>query len=276
MRTRIRSAAAVVVGASALSALALPAVQAAPAGPSAPVGPAGPAGPADDVQGDTQISNVIVNDGKSIMVGSTGKASVTVKLTASDPNGISDAGGILYHGTDVNHNDWGVTLPSCGKHLVTTYTCAFALKSTSARHFGVSKNAQAGTWKMWAYAIGADGDYRFRDPAKTFKVLRATKLTANAAPEPVKKGKTITVTGSLTRADWEGHKDIGYGSQSVVLQFRKAGTTNYVNVKGIKSTSTGSLKTTVTAATDGYYRFTYAGSATAGAVSATGDSIDVR
>ncbi|SCG03211.1 hypothetical protein GA0115259_108213 [Streptomyces sp. MnatMP-M17] len=264
MRMRIRSAAAVVVGASALSALALPAVQAAPAAP------------ADDVQGDTQISNVIVNDGKSIVVGSSGKASVTVKLTASDPNGISDAGGILYHGTDVNHNDWGVTLPSCGEHLVTTYTCSFALKSTSNRHFGVSKNAQAGTWKMWAYAIGADGDYRFRDPAKTFKVLRATKLTANATPEPVKKGKTITVTGTLTRANWESHKDIGYGSQSVALQLRKAGTTNYVNVKGIKSSSTGSLKTTVTASADGYYRFTYAGSATAGAVSATGDYIDVR
>ncbi|MEU1299411.1 calcium-binding protein [Streptomyces shenzhenensis] len=258
---RIRSAAAAVVGALALSALALPTVQAAPA---------------DDVQGDTRISDVIVNNGKSIVVGSSGRTSVTVKFTASDPNGISDAGGILYHGTDVNHNDWGVTLPSCGQHLVTTYTCTFTLKSNSDRPFDVTKNAQAGTWKMWAYALGADGDYRFTDPAKTFKVLRATRLTADASPEPVKKGRTITVTGTLTRANWESHKNIGYGSQSVALQFRKAGTTKYVHVKNTRSSSSGSLKTTVTASTDGYYRFAYAGSSTAGSTSAPGDYIDVR
>ncbi|MDX2701634.1 calcium-binding protein [Streptomyces sp. PA03-6a] len=262
MHVRIRSAAAVAVGALALSVLAMPAVQAAPA---------------DDVQGDTQISNVIVNGGKSIVVNSSGKASVTVKLTASDPNGISDAGGILYHGKDVNHDDWGVSLPSCGAHAVTTYTCTLVLKSTSDyRHFGVSKNSQAGTWKMWAYALGADGNYRFRDPAATFKVLRATKLTANATPEPVKKGKTITVSGSLTLANWESHKYMGYGSQKVALQFRKAGTTKYVNVKGIKSSKTGSLRTTVKAAQDGYYRFDFVGSPTAAAVASTGDYVDVK
>ncbi|MFF3465382.1 calcium-binding protein [Streptomyces sp. NPDC001984] len=264
MHTRIRYAAAAVTGALALSALAVPAAQ------------AGPVGPADDVQGDTQISNVIVNGGKSIVVGSSGKASVTVKLTASDPSGISDAGGILYHGTDVTHNDWGVTLPSCGEHSVTTYTCTFALKSNSDRPFDVIKNSQAGTWKMWAYALGADGDYRFTDPAKTFKVLRAAQLTANASPEPVKKGRTITVTGSLTRANWETQKNIGYGSQSVQLQFRKKGSTAYTTVKTVKSSSTGALKTTVTASTDGYYRFSYAGSATTASTAVAGDYIDVQ
>ncbi|MET9875504.1 calcium-binding protein [Actinacidiphila glaucinigra] len=262
MHMRIRSAAVVAVGALALSALALPAVQAAPA--AAP--------------GGTRISNVIVNGGKSIVVDSSGRASVTVKLTASDPDGISDAGGILYHGKDVNHDDWGVVLPSCGEHAVTTYTCTLVLKSTSDyRHFGVSKNSQAGTWKMWAYANGLNnGNYVQIDPAKTFKVLRATKLSANAAPEPVKKGRTIRVTGSLTLANWETHKYGGYAGQKVALQFRKAGTTNYVNVKGITSSRTGSLKTTVKAAQDGYYRFNFIGSPTAAPVAAAGDHVDVK
>lgn len=169
-------------------------------------------------------------------------------------------------------------LPSCGEHAVTTYTCTLVLKSTSDyRHFGVSKNSQAGTWKMWAYANGLNnGNYVQIDPAKTFKVLRATKLSANAAPEPVKKGRTITVTGSLTLANWETHKYGGYAGQKVALQFRKAGTTNYVNVKGITSSRTGSLKTTVKAAQDGYYRFNFNGSPTAAPVAAAGDHVDVK
>ncbi|MGW2938629.1 hypothetical protein ACWDA7_44265 [Streptomyces sp. NPDC001156] len=43
-----------------------------------------------------------------------------------------------------------------------------------------------------------------------------------------------------------------------------------MNVKGITSSSTGSLKTTVKAASDGYWRFTYAGSPTAAPVTSTG------
>ncbi|MFF3876854.1 calcium-binding protein [Streptomyces sp. NPDC001978] len=264
MHVRIRAAAALATGAVALSALVVPAAQAAPDGP------------ADVVAGDTKISNIVVNGGKSIVVGSSGRASVTVTMTVSDPNGISDAGGILYHGTDVTHNDWGVILPSCGQHLVSTYTCSFNLKANSDRPFDVIKNSHAGTWKMWAYANSPDGDYIQRDPAKTFKVLRAAKLTANATPEPVKRGKPITVTGSLTRANWETLTYNGYGSQPVVLQFRKAGTSGYVNVKGIKASSTGALKTTVTASVDGYYRFSYAGSATTAGTSSAGDYIDVR
>ncbi|MFF9772677.1 hypothetical protein ACF1HJ_03190 [Streptomyces sp. NPDC013978] len=33
--------------------------------------------------------------------------------------------------------------------------------------------------------------------------MRDATLSANAAPEPVAKGKTLTVTGKLARAEWE-------------------------------------------------------------------------
>ncbi|QXE38651.1 calcium-binding protein [Streptomyces sp. GMY02] len=255
MYTRTRSTLAVataVTGALALSVLTVPAAQ------------------ADIVYGDTRISSVVVNGGKPIVLGVSGRTPVTVKMTVSDPKGISDAGGILYHGTNISRNDWGVILPICGKHAVPVYTCT--LNDT----FDAIKNAHAGTWKMWAYANGMDGHYIQKDPALTFKVLRATKLTVNAAPEPVKKGKPITVTGSLTVANWETHKAVGYGSQKVVLQFRKAGTTKYVNVKTITSSSKGALKTTVGASADGYWRLAYAGTTSTAAATAAADYVDVR
>jgi single-stranded DNA-binding protein len=107
-------------------------------------------------------------------------------------------------------------------------------------------------------------------------VQRYSKLTVNASPEPVKKGKTVTVTGKLSRANWEDNEYHGYTNQSVKLQFRKKNSSTYTTVKTIKSNSTGNLKTTVTASTDGYYRYSFAGTATTPAVNAAGDFVDVQ
>jgi len=107
-------------------------------------------------------------------------------------------------------------------------------------------------------------------------VQRASKLTVNAAPEPVKKGKPLTVTGKLSRANWEDNMYHGYAGQSVKLQFRKKGSSTYTTVKTIKTDSTGNLKTTVTAAGDGYFRYSFAGTSTTPAVSAAGDFVDVQ
>ncbi|MYX97364.1 hypothetical protein GT045_21715, partial [Streptomyces sp. SID486] len=97
-----------------------------------------------------------------------------------------------------------------------------------------------------------------------------------AAPEPVKKGRTLTVTGRLTRADWQDHKYHGYSGQPVKLQFRKKGSSAYTTLKTVRTNSAGSLKTTAKATADGYYRFSFAGTTTTAAVSAAGDFVDVK
>ncbi|MFE5138354.1 hypothetical protein ACFRDV_11830 [Streptomyces fagopyri] len=61
-------------------------------------------------------------------------------------------------------------------------------------------NTTAGTWKVQASASGNDWDYVSKDVAATVQVKRYAKLTVNASPEPVKKGKALTVGGHLTRA----------------------------------------------------------------------------
>ncbi|WP_405717336.1 hypothetical protein OG607_00640 [Streptomyces sp. NBC_01537] len=141
-----------------------------------------------------------------------------------------------------------------------------------------SSNSPASiTWYVEASRVNAnDGDWISADSAGTFKVLRLAKLTANAAPEPVAKNATLTVTGKLTLANWATHKYAGYSGRSVKLQFRKKGTSTYSTVKTVTSGTGGALKTKVKATTDGYWRWSYAGNTISSAAKATGDYVDVH
>ncbi|MET9730345.1 ABC transporter substrate-binding protein [Streptomyces sp. NPDC006458] len=115
-----------------------------------------------------------------------------------------------------------------------------------------------------------------RPQAANFTVRREAKLTANASPEPVAKNATLTVNGRLTRANWQTHKYDGYSGRSVKLQFRRAGTSTYTDVKTVTSGSGGALKTTVKATADGYWRWYHAATTTTSTARATGDYVDVR
>ncbi|AMW11206.1 calcium-binding protein [Streptomyces qaidamensis] len=287
---RIRATVAAVTGALALSALAVPAAQADNQVPdlaslvpsTSKATPFAAVAPADESLGDTKITGVTVNGGKNIVVGTTVKKSFTVSVTATDPEGVQDAFAMLWHGPDTESAD-GAIVPetldneqvgNCTNSSATTATCKVTLIADPKDN--LYKNLLAGTWKVWAAAAGNDGDYVIREAYKTAKVQRASKLTVNASPEPVKKGKTITVTGKLSRANWETYKYAGYTGQPVKLQFRKKSSNTYTTVKTIKTNSTGELKTTVKASADGYFRYSFAGTTTTPAVNATGDFVDVR
>ncbi|MGW3494704.1 hypothetical protein [Streptomyces sp. NPDC001020] len=149
-------------------------------------------------------------------------------------------------------------------------------------------NAEAGTWKAGAGAVAWNGQKDKANPdlskvgfaeqggLGSTLIQRNSKLTVDAAPEPVKKGGTLTVTGKLSRANWEDNKYHGYTAQPVKLQFRKKGSSTYTTLKTIKTNSTGSLKTTVKATGSGYYRYSFAGTTTTPAVNATGDYVEVK
>ncbi|MFM9699190.1 calcium-binding protein [Streptomyces europaeiscabiei] len=253
-----------VTGALALAAFVAPAAQAAP------------------TAGDTTISNVVVNGGKPVVVG-TGKKTVTVTFKASDNAGIDldDVTVVLYHGASLDTADSGAVAngnsdsrATCTEVSATTASCKASFTVETQKNL---INSVAGTWKAWIFAWANDDDNAKKDPAKTFKIQRQTKLTgANASPEPVKKGNTITVTSKLTRANWDTEKFPAYGGQSVKLQFKKSGTSTYTDVKTVKSSSTGALKTTVKASADGSYRFAFAGSSGTAAVTSAADAIDVK
>ncbi|MEU6774510.1 calcium-binding protein [Streptomyces sp. NPDC046759] len=278
MRIRASLAAATVSGAVALTALVAPSAQAAddPAGVAAKMTPSVAGAPADDAQGDTQVTKVTVNGNSDLVVG-VGKKTFTIYVTATDPSGIYGAGAYLWHGTDVDNAD-GVLYTdddaTCDNWSATSATCKITI--TVDPNTDLYDSSLAGKWNVAAWAVGNDADYVQKDVYKNHWVKRAASFSGfNAGPEPVSKGKTITVTGTLNRASWTYLKYYGYGSQSVQLQFKEAGSSTYSTVKTIKSSSSGYLKTTVTASADGTWRFHYAGNSTSSVADAY-DYVDVR
>ncbi|MFD0415759.1 calcium-binding protein [Streptomyces sp. NPDC127108] len=278
---RIRATVAAVSGALALSAFVAPSAQAAPVAPLAD-----PGFPLKDAQqGDTKITKFVVNGGKDLVVGTTAKKKFTIAVTATDPKGVAGSGGLLWHGEKLNERYLdGMLTPvddeKCVHANATTATCTVTITvnpKASLENNGLGNHLAGGGWKLLAAAGGKDDDYVVKTTLKPgINLKRAAKLTVNASPEPVKKGRTITVSGALTRANWDTKKYAGYTKQSVRLQFKKKGASAFTTVKTVKSDSKGNLKTTVKASVDGTFRFVFAGTSTTPAVTSAGDAIDVR
>ncbi|MCP9206074.1 calcium-binding protein [Streptomyces cucumeris] len=237
---------------------------------------------ADEVVGDTTM-DVVINGGSDIVLGTTKPKTFTIAVTATDDSGIKEDYNVpaLWYGPGPKGPDdpYGLVVPDngagdCVAHNATTTTCTFIM--TMNPRIEPQDNTTAGTWKLTASATGNDWDHVHKDIAATVKVRRYAKLTVNASPEPVKKGKSLAVTGNLTRASWESYRYAGYAGQPVKLQFRKKGTNTYTTVKTVSAGRGGALKTAVKAAADGYWRWSFSGTSTTSTATAPGDYVDVR
>ncbi len=108
-----------------------------------------------------------------------------------------------------------------------------------------------------------------------FKARTTFNTRTKAGPEPITKGKKITVKGQLVRADWKNGDYDGYSGVTVRVQFRtKNG--HYRTVKKIKSGQYGVAMTKVTARTSGVWRMKFSGSSGASASNARGDYVKVK
>lgn len=309
MRTRSTAAAVVVSGALALTAAAMPAAQAsgtdrahqvwqsAQRARAAHPATAFAARPAD---GDPYLLTVTftpvsVSGKAAVAVGTTNTVHVpyvfTLKAPGTDITAPDFVAGVdLYRGSVENPTTdlTGDNAPTCtfhGSGDAMSETCKGTVDIHPKTDIGT---ADAGAhWHAEAWAVAFNGQdpenpdmsqvgsaYQggFTAPA----LQRYSALTVNAAPEPVVKGKTITVTGALTRANWDTHHYAGYTVQPVKLQFRKKGSTTYSTLKTVNSDSHGNLKTTFKSSVDGYWRYSFAGTSTTPAVSATGDYVEVK
>jgi hypothetical protein len=237
---------------------------------------AGPATPGDETAGGTRISDVEVNGGKPLVFGTSGSAEFTATFTATDPSGIAGAGLTLWHGAYNAPDGLQLSRTECTAVDDTTSRCTAYLYLYDARYV-LSGNALAGVWRAEAWASAKDGTgFADRLAAGSVAIKRATALTADATPEPVVNRRTVTVAGTLTRADWDTGTVKPYASQPVTLQWIKRGTTTWTSVRTVKTDTAGKLKATATATADGSYRLTYAGDAASGPITSAADYVDVQ
>ncbi|MGX2995407.1 calcium-binding protein [Streptomyces sp. JNUCC 64] len=284
---RTRAFVVLATGALTLTTLAVPAAHAddRPADPFAGSGPAArEVRPLED-----EIDRFAVNDGKDLVVGLSPKE-FTVTFTAKHHSGIKRGLVALWRGgADVESAERVLapqaaddgSMPNFCRSIVLRYSsCAVPLVADPKGDIPDVdlNNDYAGRWNVAAALTYNNSGYTaIVDTFATHYVKRAAKLTADASPGRVRRGANVTVDGTLTRADWDRDRYVGFasGAGKVKLQFKKAGGT-WKTVKTVAADSGGKVKTTVKASADGSYRFTYGGSTTTGTATSSGASVDVR
>jgi len=219
------------------------------------------------------VSGAVVNSGHDVIVGITRNVVFPVTVTGSDDSGLS------FVDVDLKGPHGGFYTTDAFCESATSCTTTFTVNAHPAPGSDDPvdlANANAGTWSVDALADAVDGDSVFAPGAGSFALKRAARLTVNASPEPVAKGASITVTGKLVRANWDTYRYAGYAGRAVKLQFRPKGSSTYTTVATVNTSSTGTLRASVKAVKDGYWRWNFPGSATTGPAKAAGDYVDVR
>ncbi|MFD7968015.1 hypothetical protein [Streptomyces clavifer] len=235
--------------------------------------------PAGAAEGGVSFTRVAVNGGKPIVIGVAEEVEVhavfrmTTKLRYDYGPTVFPYRGKLSN-TDTLHS--AVITSDCEVVNKAQGVCDFEewLYIDPRNHdFG---NEDAGTWRTAARVFLAGDAHDIDDANLPLQLRRATRVTVNASPEPVTKGRTLTVTGRVTRANWNTHTYQGYAGRTVSLQFKATGASSYTTVKKATSSTSGALKTTVKATGPGTWRWTYYGNSTSGAKSSAGDHVAVR
>ncbi|MEV5738324.1 calcium-binding protein [Streptomyces sp. NPDC052292] len=232
-----------------------------------------PGAPAGAAPGDPEVGGATVNSGHDVVVGITRNVRFPVTVTGSDDPGL------VFADVDLKGPHGGFYTTDAFCETATACTTVFTVNAHPAPGSDDPvdlANANAGTWSVDALADLGNGESVFAPGVGSFGLKRAARLTVDAAPEPVAKGARITVTGKLVRADWDTYRYAGYAGQGVRLQFRPKNSSTYTTVATVNTGGTGSLRTTVKAVKDGYWRWNFTGTRTTGPARTAGDYVDVR
>ncbi|MFF0517432.1 hypothetical protein ACFYTC_01900 [Actinomadura nitritigenes] len=150
---------------------------------------------------------------------------------------------------------------------------------------GSGKTTSNGLFRLTTGAAKQDGYWRVRYPGSSaymaltsnpvyVDVRYGTSIAGfNASPEPVAKGKTITVKGQLFR--YLDKKLPGPGA-SVYLYFQSKGSGTWTQVAVVKTASSGWFSKTFKASKDGTWMAAYKGSSVYLASNKPTDYVDVR
>ncbi|MFI1018113.1 hypothetical protein [Streptomyces sp. NPDC020965] len=219
---------------------------------------AGPAPLGDETVGATRISDVVVNGGRVIaphMEEDFGSPPFNVRYTVSDPAGVASSGVTLYRGPAARPeallHTW---TPTCVKKKATSYDCVAEFRLNARAQLG--RNEFSGEWQVAAWASSADGEsFTDRSGLGTGQILRQSRMTITGPATRVTRGTAFTISGIAGIADWSTGRWNALPAKSVNLEFRKSGTTAWIKAATVKSSATGTVKSTQKATSDGNWRW---------------------
>ncbi|MEU2384895.1 hypothetical protein ABZ606_09550 [Streptomyces sp. NPDC012461] len=232
--------------------------------------------PAGAAEGGASFTRVQVNGGKPIVIGVSKEVAVPASFRMTTTQKGKWSAVFLYRGSAQNGERLWHSIETSDCIQVSSGVCDI----DETMYFDPSVwdmyNSEAGAWKVGAEVYFKGGGSDVDAKGLTVHVKRNSRLTVNASPEPVAKGRTITVTGKVIRANWETRKYASYGGRRVTLQFKPAGATSYTTVKKVYANSSGNLRTTVKATTTGTWRWVHYGNTTTGSSKSSGDNVVVK
>ncbi|MGW0886278.1 hypothetical protein [Streptomyces sp. NPDC002671] len=234
---------------------------------------------------DVSFSNVVFNNGKPIVVGISAEVEAPLTYTVKRNVTLDDwwvdayrTNGTVRYTLAISTTQWSCRPSSAGGYTFRDCdeTMTIDPDGMPSGNGGKLVNSDATDWNSLGTGIKKGGGYDTDLLSATVRLQRASRIqNMNASPEPVAKGKPITVTGTVQHANWNLHRYDNYGGRLVKLQFKPAGSSTYTTIKSVTASSTGYLKTTVTASQDATWRWLYSGNTTTGASSSSGDYVDV-
>jgi hypothetical protein len=137
-------------------------------------------------------------------------------------------------------------------------------------------NTDAGSYDVDANVHNGDNVSTMATFTDSFLLQRRTAISLfDATPDRVTAGQPIAISALLRSADWDRNTYVPLRYASVYVQFRPVGS-YWRRVKTVKSSSTGWVKTTVTAKVDGSYRLYYLGDLRFSGKISPADYVDVR
>lgn len=129
-----------------------------------------------------------------------------------------------------------------------------------------------GTWRA-RYAGTADRAAAVSTSDNVDVKLRTAVSKFNASPEPVRKGRTITVKGTLRSLDGTWKNASG---QTVIILFKADGSSKWSKLATVRTNSKGLFSKGFTAKKDGTFKAQFKATSSRLGTTGAGDRVDVR
>jgi hypothetical protein len=132
-----------------------------------------------------------------------------------------------------------------------------------------------GKWRIRVIAYDVNGKALGSREDYWYEKYDTVVSDFNAAPEPVRKGRALTVSGRLKRLQYSPGPYIAYSGKTVRIYFKAKGATSWTFMGTTTTSGTGQFRKSFTAARDGVWRAYFAGTSRFDKQASRDDHVDV-